>query len=132
MTNKIKAMKAVFRHLFGSDFKEIEITRLDDDTGEVEYTPMGNGGALGVDIIHNENDGKFLAVTYYYNPGVRYYPDGSGEPPSWEPVEHEWRDNILDVARDIMMFKLDEDIAGLSEELLFIDIEEHDESYYKR
>jgi len=46
-----------------------------------------NNEGVGISITSEEGVIKYGAYTTEFNPGVRYYPDGSGEPPSEDYVE---------------------------------------------
>lgn len=69
----------------------------------------------------------WTVITFDYNPGVHMYPDGSGEPPSWDDreliVDADLRDAIKAIADD--MFRIEYD--GIMEQSYFEDQNKEEE-----
>jgi len=82
-------------------------------------------------ILHTEHPiqhrvNGYVVSRWVFDPGVRYYPDGSGTPPSWDSAEEAVFTKIDDAIGFIIGFMA---CARVVNELLCIDMERGDEDY---
>lgn len=102
-------IRNALEYLFGRDLKEIERNEISDED-EVSFSPIGrNGIHLGIEIVLDMVKHVACVSTFY----------GNGHDSSLELINHEWRNNIFLVARDVMLYNIEGELHAFSEWMLF-------------